>query len=459
MSDDFEREEQAFRDALRQSLDGEAFRPLDPDQIVAAAGQARRRSRGRWAKGLAAAAAVALVAGGAGIVVPQLLGGAGTSAGSAAAGAPAAASAPAAAGGVVQDTPEDTSVPAAASGWVSTEASAQWQVTATSPLSARVGVAAAWVDGEFYLVGGREDATSGQVFSDSAAYDPDSDTWTSLPQAPMQVVATTPLVLGARLYVLGTDPASDEARFACFDTVTRTWQELSMPTNGVGEGSLVAAGDTIVSVGSPTQPTGVATDQVFDPSSGTWTDLPADPDGPSEARSAVWADGRLLLFTLGGSAPASDANQRVRVAALDLATHQWTRRGTLPQHGAKPVLVGSQTIAWPDGTPDVRAAKTTASERFTWTDVSLARTHSAARPASGGLDGVVGVVSGSRVGVAGRTGSGGDLYDVDTGRWIRLDAPPTGNVAGQTVIGGPDGLLVVGGDTGGRLTSTYLPLR
>ena len=37
MSDDFDREEQAFRDAFVQELEGEGFRPLDPDQLKAAA--------------------------------------------------------------------------------------------------------------------------------------------------------------------------------------------------------------------------------------------------------------------------------------------------------------------------------------------------------------------------------------------------------------------------------------
>ena len=87
MSEDFEREERAFADALRKDAPVEAFRPLDPEALKAAAGPVAGARRSRWLKGLAAAAAVVVVAGAGAVILPGMFGG---SAASTVAGAPEA---------------------------------------------------------------------------------------------------------------------------------------------------------------------------------------------------------------------------------------------------------------------------------------------------------------------------------------------------------------------------------
>jgi len=208
VSDDFDREEQAFRDAFVQELEGEGFRPLDPDQLKAAA-PVRRLPR-PWLKGLAAAAAVVLVVGGAGVVLPRLFL-AGSAASGSVAAAPAEDRAGAAAGGVSGKDTSDESVPGPAPSGAYAESS-DWVATAPSPLTARVGAAAAWLDGSFYVVGGREPETcpagacpaSSQAMVDGAAYDPAADAWVLLPDAPIVVADAAPAVVGSRLYYLGT---------------------------------------------------------------------------------------------------------------------------------------------------------------------------------------------------------------------------------------------------------------
>jgi hypothetical protein len=74
MSEDFEREERAFAEALRKDAPVESFRPLDPEALKAAAGPGAGTGRPRWLKGLAAAAAVVIIVGAGAAILPGLVG-------------------------------------------------------------------------------------------------------------------------------------------------------------------------------------------------------------------------------------------------------------------------------------------------------------------------------------------------------------------------------------------------
>ena len=71
MSEDFEREERAFAEALRKDAPVESFRPLDAEAIKAAARPARS-GRTRWLKGMAAAAAVVVAVGIGVVMLPRM---------------------------------------------------------------------------------------------------------------------------------------------------------------------------------------------------------------------------------------------------------------------------------------------------------------------------------------------------------------------------------------------------
>lgn len=80
MSEDFEREERAFAEALHASVPVESFRPLDPEAIRAAARPAESTRRRGWLKGLAAAAAIVAAVGIGAALLPRLAGSSGASA-------------------------------------------------------------------------------------------------------------------------------------------------------------------------------------------------------------------------------------------------------------------------------------------------------------------------------------------------------------------------------------------
>lgn len=438
MSDDFDREERAFRDAFRASLEGESFRPLDAAELKASA-PVRRMPR-RWQKGLAVAAAVVLVAGGAGVMLPRLLAGSGVTASG------SMAAAPAAAGGEAQ---KDVGAPAALPSSEAALAAVDWQVTAPSPLSARTGASVEWADGSFWVVGGREPQACAagtdcpaprQTKVDGAAYDPVSDTWLVLPDAPVVVDGARPVTVGTRLYYLGATDASNPApAFVALDTGSRTWQRLAAPRES---GRLVAAGDQVVDLGS-----GKAVGQLYDPATGMWSDLPADPWPDTVERSAVWADGRLLVFTLRRTEATKSGVRRLEAMTLAPSGERWEKLGTVAARGSEPVSVAG-VIAWAAGVRDT----------VRWVSSSLDSDGVIPARSGSGLDGAVGVVAGDRLGANGDSGVAADLYDFDTGTWLRLTAPPGGSDVDQTVAGSPSGLLVVGGDDGGQVAASYLAL-
>jgi hypothetical protein len=442
-SEDFEREERAFAEALRKDAPVEAFRPLDPAAIRAAAGPVADAGRRRWITGLAAAAALVVVAGAAAVILPRVVGGTATaSATYAGVPEPAGGAAPMDA----QDranAPESAPAPASVPGAKATA----WLDLPDAPLSARRGAAGAWLDGRFYLFGGSPSGSCPptQVCPlpsprrDGASADPVSGTWRKLADAPETV--SGPVAVDHRFYFTAT---SGDSRVLSYSPVLDSWATLPA-TKGLGQ--LVAAGDLLVSVGA-SDVDGAALDQAYDPGTNRWTTLPKDPLPAAAERSAVWAEGKLVLITTSLGRAAGPAGTGYRVAELDLATRVWRTLPVTGFTGGSAVVVASKVVwvdaATRDSSPDVAV-------------VSPGSGQVQRLPYAGlgdGLANVGGVVTGTRVGAAGH------LVDISTGTWLSLEAPPSGNAVGQTVVGGPGGLLVFGGLTENDADSSayFLPL-
>lgn len=109
-SEDFEREERAFAEALRASVPVETFRPLDAEAIKAAARPARSGPT-RWLKGMAAAAVLVVAVGIGAALLPRV---AGSQTAEPASGGYAA-------GGVAPETAQDRASGAAAPGEVTSK--------------------------------------------------------------------------------------------------------------------------------------------------------------------------------------------------------------------------------------------------------------------------------------------------------------------------------------------------
>ena len=219
MADEFTGQQRAAR-AFESYLAGQAkdaeFPALDPATLVG-----RPTPRRRWRPVLiAAAAALAVVA--AGIGIHRAVSG----------GIPAVPIAP-------------------------VEKSA-WQRTSSVPIGQRYGSVNLWADGAFYVIGGhrhcglddqgRRDLiggacpaslpSSGGPLADGARYDPATDSWQRIADAPVAIGHGQGVVVGGRLYLSaepGWGDAGEQLPTAVleYDPASDTWTELARP-----EGSL-----------------------------------------------------------------------------------------------------------------------------------------------------------------------------------------------------------------------------
>lgn len=200
------------------------------------------------------------------------------------------------------------------------------------PLVAREGQVAVWTGSALFVWGGqRGDGEGRQVFADGALYDPVTGSWTMVPPSPLPGRAaaggawtgTEVVIAGGVGDRYGTEALRDAA---AFNPTTGTWRELPpMPTDRyhpftgtIGSRVLFAGGQ------SPTSGPQLNTVAILDTSAGTWTD--ADAGAPVYA--ATPDGGRLVLATM---APDGQGGPTIRF--LDPADGTVTKAPALPFTG------------------------------------------------------------------------------------------------------------------------------
>jgi N-acetylneuraminic acid mutarotase len=158
------------------------------------------------------------------------------------------------------------------------------------------------VDGKIYIIGG----TRGAAFSSDRiqtveVYDPATDTWTQKGDMPRGIGAGYSSVVDGKIYVIGGYGGAQ--RVDEYDPATDTWTMKSdMPTRrhalstSTLDGKIYAIGGYVPGVaGDP----GVATVEVYDPATDTWTAAPDMPTGRMGPRTSV-VDGKI--YVIGGMA-------------------------------------------------------------------------------------------------------------------------------------------------------------
>jgi N-acetylneuraminic acid mutarotase len=160
-----------------------------------------------------------------------------------------------------------------------------WRTGATIPEGRRRGGAGAvLVDGKIYLVCGIQDGHRGGHVPWLDVYDPTTDTWEVLPNAPrsrdhFQAVAHDGKIyaLAGRTTVAATNPfANTIGEVDVYDLTTNTWSTLAdtLPTHRAGNAA-IEIGDEILVLGGESTAHEVAHSEVeaLNPVSGTWTKL------------------------------------------------------------------------------------------------------------------------------------------------------------------------------------------
>jgi hypothetical protein len=192
-----------------------------------------------------------------------------------------------------------------------------WRTLPAAPLGARFGAVAVWTGSEMLVVGGDSGLVSdgGIDFRhDGAAYDPAANTWRTIADAPgCPSIGTW---TGTTLVVAGQCASSEDPFVVAeYDPNTNTWTDLHAPIDGAG--ALVAVGDKVVVMNGVLEH-GV----VFDRTVRTWSDLPNWPSTEVGAAELV-ADGDRLVW-LGRLANSDDKGRVVAASTYDFATGTWS---------------------------------------------------------------------------------------------------------------------------------------
>lgn len=279
-----------------------------------------------------------------------------------------------------------------------------WTRVRNPPLTVRERPVAAAVGGEAVFVGGYsgppcppnadcvvpEDAYE----RDGAAYDPGTNTWRRIADAPRAVSGwSQAAVVGARLFI-----ASGQTLLV-WDSIEDSWQEVRAPRDA-GQSLLVADGDQLL-LASGSDEHGARPDHVLDTSTGEWTTLPEDPLKPSFDRIiASTPHGLVLTAKPIGSDGGSADPALVHAALLAPRESEWR---TLPP--------SDQLGGW----------------RWAWTGKHLVD------PTLGGADG-------GQVNNFGRVIPFGGRLDPATGTWSRLPGAP--DERGGWPVEAPGGPLI-----------------
>jgi hypothetical protein len=259
----------------------------------------------------------------------------------------------------------------------------KWRKLPPSPLSARTGAQAVWVDDEVIVISGDPPALSSsqQVHTDLAAFSPATNRWTTLAPMPLTgnqlVLAVVAVATNDRLYAWeewqhttdvgggGGSVMYSGIDLYIFDPARNSWTPdvaASRPTDGSDKNNAPNGIDTALWTGTdilvpPTNPwcgecpgPGVLGGQgrLLNPSTNSWTTIPPGPIDDFNPGSLVWTGTSVIAFDTsvetngpGGSTLEGQA------AAWDPSGDAWTRLPAAPLYGGDvEVWDGNELLEW-----------------------------------------------------------------------------------------------------------------
>jgi hypothetical protein len=329
-----------------------------------------------------------------------------------------------------------------------------WTRTARSPLSPRHSSFTAWVDGTFVVVGGDEasQCVAGPGCSypvsptrDGARYDPGSNSWSSIAEAPEDLASTEFLtntiphsaVLGHTVYIIGS------TSLLAYDVDADRWRQFPLPNTDAN--TVLLAGDALLAVEPFADgPTGY---QVFEPATGTWRFQPVDGLPAGTLFGAGIAGKNLVLTGMRGH----DVS-KFWIATVDLTSGAVSRidKPEIPRQRPTPLTLttrGGGLVGWArDGATGWFLDPATR----TWSSVALPTATGPIRTYA------FGKLLNQYVTVAGMIALNGYLFDPVAGRWSATpDLPLPDN--SPVLVGGSESLLACWGYTQTKSTVKWQP--
>ncbi|HEX2090236.1 MAG TPA: hypothetical protein VHI54_09975 [Actinomycetota bacterium] len=208
-------------------------------------------------------------------------------------------------GGVIAEPGEETATQLVPAGTLFDDGAAydpateRWTPLPTAPIKGRSGQVAIWTGTEMILWGGAGIGETTIAFNDGAAFDPATQQWRLIQDAPLpKGTAYTAVWTGSQMLVYGGprgraaayDPAADEwtkvsrPPFAALVLPVSVWTGRVMLVWG-GEGSTSGDLNTARGIGA-----------AYDPAGDAWTMLPNAPGATGLGQTAVWTRREMLVW-------------------------------------------------------------------------------------------------------------------------------------------------------------------
>lgn len=332
-----------------------------------------------------------------------------------------------------------------------------WAELPSSPLSPRYGSQAVAVAGKLYVIGGTAaepcppgaDCTlpTEAPFRDGSVYDPGTETWAAVADAPAPVGHASAAVVDGKLYLLvsgfGSSHDSMRPAFVSYDPERDSWAELALPPHPQ-ERILTSAGPRVVAF-QHSQENGIKDDFVYELGTDEWTPLPPDPLRTSFDRWMVWTDEGLVLLGIEVVPQPGAVEPAVYRAAVLDDGNKWTRFDDSEIIGYNPMW------SWTSGRVlNASPESADGGETNNWgrtyysggtLDPSTGEWELLPDPPTrrGGLDGIN--TAGERYSIA----YSGWVYDAHRERWLYLARPPGGPTSETAAAWVGDDLYIWGG--------------
>jgi N-acetylneuraminic acid mutarotase len=207
-----------------------------------------------------------------------------------------------------------------------------WEPIAASPLQARSLPATAWTGRELLIWGGSQDPSGGSFFGDGAAYDPRTDSWRVLPPAPISERAALSVWTGRELIVWGSAMRvpgragvadSPFREGAAYDPETDSWRLISDAPVDMTDATAVWTGREMIALGAALDgnnqsQTETAIGVAYDPTTDAWRRLPDSSLLPN-ASTAAWNGAEVIAW-----------DYRHNTAAYEPRSDSWRSLPTVP---------------------------------------------------------------------------------------------------------------------------------
>jgi hypothetical protein len=178
-----------------------------------------------------------------------------------------------------------------------------------------------------------------EEYGDGAAYDPEQDTWSLLPDAPVDPRYSHSAVWTDEEMIVWGGATTVPSILADGAAFTGTWNEIEETRPARSLHTAAWAGTEMLVFGGCCDPRGLELGggAAYDPATRSWTTLPDVDLGPRQAHSAVWTGDAMLVW--GGRA--GESVFHADGAAYAPSDRTWTRLPEAPLLGR-----GGHTAVW-----------------------------------------------------------------------------------------------------------------